>query len=67
MAASNTMLRSLMGAELQMQCGLALRVSASIGVASAPADGTTIHSIIGAADSRMFDVKSSGRGHVPGA
>jgi diguanylate cyclase (GGDEF)-like protein len=67
LAASSALLRSLMGAELRMQCGLALSVSASIGVASAPADGTTIHSIIGAADSRMYAVKANGRGQVRGA
>ena len=67
LTASNALLRALMGSELRMQCGLALHVSASIGVASAPADGTTIHSIIGAADGRMYAVKSNGRGQVRGS
>jgi len=44
--------------------GLKLRVSASVGLATAPADGTTVHTIIGAADARMYAVKTHGRGHV---
>jgi len=35
-------------------------------VATSPADGSTLHSIIGAADSRMYMVKSNGRGSVRG-
>jgi diguanylate cyclase (GGDEF)-like protein len=50
-----------------MKNGLELHVSASMGVATAPADGTTLHTIIGAADTRMYAVKSSGRGAVKGA
>jgi diguanylate cyclase (GGDEF)-like protein len=43
---------------------LHLTVSASAGLATAPADGLTVHAIIGAADSRMYDVKTNGRGKI---
>jgi predicted signal transduction protein with EAL and GGDEF domain len=49
-----------------MKNGLELSVSASIGLATAPADGATVHTIIGAADARMYLVKISGRGAVRG-
>ena len=41
-------------------------VRASVGLATAPADGTTVHAIIGAADTRMYMVKNDGRGKVWG-
>ena len=41
-----------------------LSVSASAGIASYPGDGRTVHSILGAADKRMYTVKSTGRGRV---
>jgi GGDEF domain-containing protein len=47
--------------------GLSLSVSASVGVATAPADGSAVHAIIGTADTRMYAVKSDGRGQVRGA
>jgi diguanylate cyclase (GGDEF)-like protein len=59
--------RKLMDSEFEMKSGLRLTVSASIGVATAPADGKTLHAVIGAADSRMYAVKASGRGNVRGA
>ncbi len=59
--------RALMEAEFRMKSGLELRVSASVGVATAPTDGTTVHTVIGAADARMYAVKTSGRGAVRGA
>ncbi len=58
--------RALMGTTFQMSNGLKLMVSASAGVATAPGDGATLHTVIGAADSRMYVVKSSGRGQVRG-
>jgi diguanylate cyclase (GGDEF)-like protein len=58
--------RALMATEFRMKNQLMLRVSASVGLASAPADGATLHAIIGAADARMYDVKNSGRGQVKG-
>jgi diguanylate cyclase (GGDEF)-like protein len=59
--------RTLLESTFRMKNGLELRVSASVGVASAPADGTTVHNIIGVADTRMYAVKASGRGAVWGA
>jgi diguanylate cyclase (GGDEF)-like protein len=59
--------RALMKTEFQMKNGVGLRVSASVGVATAPTDGATVHTIIGVADARMYAVKISGRGAVRGA
>jgi diguanylate cyclase (GGDEF)-like protein len=59
--------RALMETEFKMKNGQELRVSASVGVATAPADGDTVHTIIGIADTRMYAVKTSGRGAVRGA
>lgn len=61
------LLDALMGTKLQMKNGLELSVRASVGLATAPLDGTTVHEIIGAADTRMYLVKSNGRGKVWGA
>ena len=61
------LLRALMKTEFQMKGGDKLSVSASVGVATAPDDGATIHAIIGAADLRMYAVKARGRGAVRGA
>ena len=56
--------RALLDTRFMMKSGLELTVSASIGLSTAPQDGTTVHTIIGAADTRMYAVKSNGRGHV---
>jgi diguanylate cyclase (GGDEF)-like protein len=61
------LLDSLMTTSLQMKNGFELNVRASVGLATAPADGATVHAIIGAADMRMYLVKSNGRGKVWGA
>jgi len=58
--------RALTTTRFRMNGQLELTVSASVGLATAPADGSTIHTIIGAADSRMYEVKSDGRGRVRG-
>ncbi len=58
--------RALMDTRFRMKSGLELTVSASIGLSTAPQDGTTVHGIIGAADTRMYAVKTNGRGHVRG-
>jgi diguanylate cyclase (GGDEF)-like protein len=58
--------RALMETRFQMKDGLRLTISASVGLATAPADGATIHAIIGAADTRMYSVKTNGRGQVRG-
>ena len=58
--------RTLMTTRFCMKNGLELAVSASIGLSTAPRDGSTVHAIIGAADTRMYAVKTNGRGHVRG-
>ncbi len=64
---STKMLRALMDTEFEMKDKLKLWVSASVGVATAPVDGTTVHSVIGVSDMRMYAVKARGRGAVRGA
>jgi diguanylate cyclase (GGDEF)-like protein len=59
--------RGLMGTQFEMKNGLKLKVSASVGLASSPDDGTAVYAIIGTADARMYAVKSDGRGQVRGA
>ncbi|MFZ1084920.1 MAG: sensor domain-containing diguanylate cyclase [Terracidiphilus sp.] len=59
--------RALMETTYRMKNGLELRVSSSVGVSTAPADGATVHAVIAAADLRMYAVKASGRGAVRGA
>jgi diguanylate cyclase (GGDEF)-like protein len=58
--------RALQSTRFRMKSGLQLSVSASVGLSTAPQDGTTVHAIIGAADTRMYAVKTNGRGHVRG-
>jgi diguanylate cyclase (GGDEF)-like protein len=41
--------------------GQRLRIGASIGLASAPADGTTLDALLSAADGRMYDAKRARR------
>lgn len=67
MAQARTLHQALMATEFRMKNGLKLRVSASVGLSTAPFDGAIIHTIIGAADSRMYAVKAAGRGNVRGA
>src|ERR1700728_4441418 len=50
--------RALMETEFKMKTGLKLKTSASVGLASAPNDGSAVHEIIGTADARMYKVKS---------
>jgi len=64
LAQSTALLSALMQTEFQMKNGLKLRVNASVGVATAPNDGSTVHTVIGAADIRMYWVKANGRGAV---
>ncbi len=58
--------RKLTNTQFRMDNGAELSVCASVGLATAPADGLSIHSVIGAADSRMYTVKNDGRGRVHG-
>jgi diguanylate cyclase (GGDEF)-like protein len=67
LAQARSLLSALMTTQFQMKTGLKLRVSASIGVSSAPRDGSAVHAVIGAADTRMYAVKTNGRGQVRGA
>ncbi|HEY3706983.1 MAG TPA: sensor domain-containing diguanylate cyclase [Terracidiphilus sp.] len=64
---ARTLLSRLMATRFEMKTGLRLQVSASIGLSTAPQDGSTIHTVIGVADTRMYAVKTSGRGQVRGA
>jgi diguanylate cyclase (GGDEF)-like protein len=67
LAQAGHLLQLLRETNFAMKGGLNLNVSASIGVASSPRDGYTVHAIIGTADARMYRVKTSGRGKVHGA
>jgi len=58
------LLSMLMETSFKMKNGLGLTVRASVGLATAPEDGATVHGIIGTADSRMYMVKNNGRGKV---
>ena len=64
---ASKMLTELMDTRFHMKNGLELSVRASVGLATAPTDGATVHAVIGAADTRMYMVKSDGRGQVRGA
>jgi diguanylate cyclase (GGDEF)-like protein len=59
--------RVLLQTGFRMKNGQELGVSASVGVATAPFDGKTVHALIGVADMRMYAVKARGRGAVRGA
>jgi diguanylate cyclase (GGDEF)-like protein len=61
------LLQGLMEARFSMKNGAKLTISASVGLASAPRDGHSVHTIIGVADARMYAVKLNGRGRVWGA
>jgi diguanylate cyclase (GGDEF)-like protein len=63
---ATTLHRALLSTRFRMKSGLDLTISASVGLSTAPQDGTTVHAIIGAADTRMYAVKTNGRGHVRG-
>jgi diguanylate cyclase (GGDEF)-like protein len=62
-----SVLSALTETRFRMTNGILLGVKASLGIATAPADGATVHAIIGVADSRMYAVKSNGRASVRGA
>jgi diguanylate cyclase (GGDEF)-like protein len=56
--------RALMETRFRMKSGIVLSVSASVGLATCPVDATSLHQIIGIADSRMYAAKNTGRGQV---
>jgi len=58
------MLRALMNTRFPIRPDLKLTIGVSMGLASAPADGTTVHAVIGAADARMYMAKTNGRGQL---
>ena len=64
---ATALLNALAGTEFKMKNGLNLRINASVGVATAPDDGTSVHAVIGVADTRMYWVKANGRGAIKGA
>jgi len=66
LARATDLLHQLMATRFRMKNGMELTVSASVGLASSPADGQAVHAIIGAADDRMYNVKTDGRGDVRG-
>jgi diguanylate cyclase (GGDEF)-like protein len=66
LAQASQLLEALMDTHFLLKNGHSLSVSASIGVATSPADGASIHTVIGTADNRMYKVKRHGRGRVRG-
>ena len=63
-ARAKEMLGALMQTSFHMKNGTDLTVQASVGLSTAPRDGSTVHSMIGSADKRMYEVKANGRGKV---
>jgi diguanylate cyclase (GGDEF)-like protein len=64
---ASSVLAALIETRFRLKNGLLLSVRASLGLATAPVDGATVHSIIGIADTRMYAVKSNGRASVRSA
>ncbi len=60
-ALAGKMQRKLAETRFRMKNGRELSVNASMGLATSPADGSTVHGIIGVADTRMYRVKTLGR------
>jgi diguanylate cyclase (GGDEF)-like protein len=58
--------QKLMETPFEMKNGISLKVSASVGLATAPGDGTAVGTLISTADARMYKVKGTGRGRVLG-
>jgi len=58
------LLEHLRKTRFRLKSGLELRISASLGYATAPHDAIAVHSMIGVADGRMYEVKNGGRGKV---
>jgi diguanylate cyclase (GGDEF)-like protein len=66
LAQATALHKELLATTFHMKSGLELMVSASVGLSTAPQDGTAVHAVIGVADARMYEVKMSGRGAVRG-
>jgi diguanylate cyclase (GGDEF)-like protein len=58
---------ALVETPFQLKNEINMKVSASVGIATAPGDGATVSNLISIADARMYTVKSTGRGRVQGA
>ena len=64
-AAASTRLHATMTESVfPMRNGLKISIGSSVGLASCPTDGDSVHAILGIADKRMYAVKASGRGRV---
>jgi diguanylate cyclase (GGDEF)-like protein len=61
------LLKKLSETDFRLKNGATLKSNASVGVATAPSDGATMHALIATADARMYGVKANGRGRVEGA
>jgi diguanylate cyclase (GGDEF)-like protein len=66
LAVTTDLHQKLIRTRFRMNNGIELTASASAGLATCPPENA-VHSIIGAADARMYAVKSNGRGRVRGA
>ena len=66
LATASHLHHQLIHSVFRMTNGLELTASASVGLATCPPENA-VHAIIGTADSRMYAVKSNGRGKVRGA
>jgi diguanylate cyclase (GGDEF)-like protein len=60
------LLREIKRTDFRLKNETLLKCDASVGVATAPDDGVTMHELIAEADARMYMVKASGRGRVLG-
>jgi diguanylate cyclase (GGDEF)-like protein len=60
----NTLLNELASTLFEMRDGTELELTASIGISTAPADGTTVKELIATADARMYLAKAHGRNRV---
>ncbi len=56
--------KRMSAAQFELAGGLQVSLASSVGVATYPTDGRTMHAILGAADQRMYQVKATGRGRV---
>lgn len=64
LAASELLHAHLTETVFRMRSGLEISIGSSVGIASCPQDGQTVHAILGVADKRMYSVKATGRGRV---
>ncbi len=60
----NDLLKEVASTLFEMRDGTELQLTASIGISTAPQDGTTVKELIATADARMYLAKSKGRNRV---